>query len=48
MKYFICQGNDGAGVYVMSAASLIQLNQIYSNNDIGVSFVGDEVELSSS
>ena len=42
---FDMAGNDGCGVYVMGGTPLVQLNQIYNNNDPGVAFVSDMVHL---
>ena len=35
---YMIAGNEGCGVVVMGGQPLIQLNQIFNNNDTGVSF----------
>ena len=39
----LCIGNVGCGIWVMGGQPLIQVNQIYNNNDTGVSFVQNKV-----
>ena len=36
-------GNAGCGMWVMGGQPLIRMNQIYNNNDTGVSFIHNKV-----
>ena len=38
-------GNEGCGVWVMGGQPIIQVNQIYNNNNTGVAFTSDEVSV---